>query len=143
MLLLIAFMSQITIFNVPLPARVSPAPQNAAGMAFGAIVTPAPKPFPPSKPGKSRFNAPTKPPPATAKSPRFSSWVNYYVDLIGSKLERLNALQFDLTPVNQLTQAALMTQELGSLADALNVGTNQFPTNPTQLQWPLSGHYTI
>jgi hypothetical protein len=136
-------------FAVALPSRSSTANDNIGGTAFGTI--PPFKRFPRPKAGKRGPYAPTKrPAPATAKYPRFDEWVSYYVNLIGSKLERLNALQFNLTKDNADKQATLMSKELGSLADALNVGSRPRKTkavtavpNPKELRWPLAGSYIL
>jgi hypothetical protein len=110
---------------------------------FGA--NPPPKRFPRSKSGNpGPFEAPpAKPPPSTDANPTFDLWVNYYVQLVGSALERLNGLQFDLTQANEPATANSMSDELGQLADALNVGSPAFPTNAPQLRWPLAGSYIL
>jgi len=96
-------------FTVSLPPS---AHGNSGGKAFGAI--PPFEKFPSGKRGKpGPFEAPKKTPRlATAKEPRFEEWVNYYVSLIGSKLEHLNALQFNLRKENETKQAKLMSDEL-------------------------------
>src|SRR5690242_12139332 len=104
-------------FTVTLPRSA-----NSGGEAFGAI--PPFEKFPSGKPGKpGKLKAPTKTPlPATAEEPRFDEWVNYYVNLIGSKLEHLNGLQFNLRKENAEKQAELIGETLGDLANELEVG---------------------
>jgi hypothetical protein len=67
----------------------------------------------------------------------FPAWVEFYVNLIGDKLEKLNALQFNLDDVAGGIPAQ-MTTELGALADALKIGSGK---SPTELRWPLAGSY--
>jgi hypothetical protein len=112
---------------------------KVVGTAFHSVD--APQQFPPSKDGKGGPFQVTE----SAVPPQgdFGQMVNFYVNLIGSKLERLNALQFDMTEDNEDTQVNLMANELSTLADALNVGSEQFIDNPKQLQWPLAGSYVL
>ena len=119
-----------------LRVNVSPLPSRTAGDVVGTAFDI--KVFPDSKPGRTGpFTDPTTLP--TGSLPvkgDFYGWLDYFVNLVGAKLEKLNALQFDidLNPAND--QA--MTNELGSLADALKVGSGK---SPTELRWPLAGSY--
>jgi hypothetical protein len=71
--------------------------------------------------------------------------VDYLVEFVGAKLEKLNALQFNLDKNNEVANAKSMSDELGELADALQFGRveNGKAVNPTMLNWPLAGLYTV
>jgi hypothetical protein len=91
--------------------------------------------FPDSQNGKGGpFPDPTATRPTNGDFPR---WVDYYVNLVGGKLEILNGLQFNLDAAPGINLAAMST-ELGILANELKVGSGN---SPKELRWPLAGSY--
>lgn len=131
-------MSDFTRFSIAIPPR-NPGSKQIGGTAFGT--DPPPDEFPDSNPDGASGPFEATPRPTPDGNPAFDDWVNYYVLLVGSAVERLNGLQFNLREDNLQDQAGLMSEALGKLADALNVGG---PTsNVPQLRWPLAGSYTI
>ena len=115
--------------------RVSIPSNNPAAVGDGYDI----KLFPASKSGKGGPFPDPSPGPKPANGV-FKPWVQYYVDLIGAKLEKLNGLQFDLDKKEAVNRAA-MANELADLATALKVGGQT--TGPSQLSWPLAGPYTF
>jgi hypothetical protein len=123
-------------FPVTLPARAgAAAPQNVSGTAFR--VAPKLQEYPRPEHGKrGPFKVPARP-----NAPDFQKFLDYYADLIGSYIELLNAVQFNMqTKQDEAGAAGQMTAVLGSLADALEVGS---PGNPKELRWPLAGSYVL
>src|SRR6266581_2624132 len=117
----------------PLPPR---AKGDIAGTAFDI------KFFPPSQQGQGikggPFNDPTTPPAVLPPNGNFPAWADYFVNLVGAKLEKLNGLQYNLDANPGNDQA--MANELGALADALKLGSGK---SPKELRWPLAGSYTF
>src|SRR5262245_56658075 len=114
---------KLRIKSFPLHPRT-----GVAGAAFDIKV------FPDSAPGKTGpFTVPSKPTVVANFTCNFNNCLDYYVNLVGAKLEILNGLQFnlDLKPSN----VRAMSRELGKLADALKVGSGN---SPTQLTWPFN-----
>jgi hypothetical protein len=91
------------------------------------------KVFPESRSGKF---GPFADPAATPTKGDFPKWVDYFVAMLGAKLERLNGLQFDLD-VDPLKKNKIGV-EMGALAAALNIGKSG---SSKEMRWPLAGPY--
>jgi len=132
-------MKRLRSVSVPIPPNPN---GGAAGTAFDI------KYFPDSKTGlNGSFVIPPKPavepvpgkngaPPHSAGY--FQAWVDYFVNIVGYTLERLNGYQFNLDK-NPTSKANKISQELGDLAGILS-GKNSAPQT---LNWPLAGSYTF
>jgi hypothetical protein len=123
---LIVFMKKLRSRAFPLPGR---AKGDISGTGFDI------KFFPPSETGREAFTDPTSLPP----NGNFLQWVDYFVNLVGAKVEKLNGFQFNLDDVNAGNEQN-MSDELGKLADALKLGSGK---SPKELRWPLAGSYTF
>lgn len=67
------------------------------------------------------------------------------MDQVGSRLEKVNGLQFNLDRpgTGGTAGAANMSAELDALATALGMKLPQTVSNPPALTWPLTGDYQI
>jgi hypothetical protein len=103
--------------------------------------------FPDSQPGgRSAPFDPDKPdlePLATAAKPHsanyFNNWVEYFVNVVGSAVERLNGFQFNLDR-GPTSRVKAMSKALSGLANALS-GTKSNPLKT--LEWPMNTSYTF
>jgi hypothetical protein len=132
------FMPKAKITKIAHVARL-PSTANAAGTAFSI------KCFPHSRPAarEGPYQVPRRKP-ATSRGPRnstFDDWVEYYVQKIGSAVEKLNALQFDLEE-DPRKKAHEMGTTLDELAKDLNLHEED-AHGPEVLHWPLAGSYRL
>ena len=114
----------------PVGAGVQP-PDNVGGIGFDVCH----KTFPTPQSGMAANFGPIPQVPADAD---FEKWVDYFVRLIGSKVQLANAVQFRLDEGQ--ARVLELARVVGELADALHVGTaDAVPGNIGKLIWPLSG----
>ena len=125
------------------PVQIPPHTNGAAtGTAYDI------KFFPDSKPGlNGPFVVPAKPPiepiPGKNNAPAhtagyFQAWVDYFVNLVGSNLERLNGHQFNLDK-GRTSRAKKMSKLLGDVSAVLSGKSSP----PQSLDWPLAGDHTF
>src|SRR5262245_3842380 len=126
-----------------------PIPPHASGRAKGTAFDI--KSFPDSRSGAGTgpFTDPPIKPPALPNNPtdaqvqaHFQGWVDFFVNLVGAKLEMLNGLQFDLDK-GAPAKLNRMRDELALLADGLGMNLAGTVSVPPDLFWPLGTAYTI
>jgi hypothetical protein len=132
--------------------NAAPIPADATGRVKGTAFDI--KCFPPSQSGRmAPFRSPPQnpaalpsPTPTAAQTQKhFDDWLAFFVDQLGSKLEKLNGLQFNLdkSTTGGATETTSMSAELGALATALGMTLSGTVSNPPDLTWPLTGDYQI
>jgi hypothetical protein len=99
------------------------------------------KVFPPVEPREGPFVEPEMHPLSTD----FQEWFDYFVELIGATVEKLNAWQFNMgqqkpLPSGSHPLARKFAKKLDALAQAMGIG-QKGSHNPRKLRWPLDGVY--
>lgn len=70
--------------------------------------------------------------------------MNYFIQLVGAKLEILNALQYNLASAPDAGAiTGQMAVHLKELAAKLKLGSPGTQGTPAKLSWPLSGAYEL